>query len=38
METYQATSEDLDGVSNLFNSYRMFYEKSSDLEGAKKYI
>ncbi|VDG99750.1 putative acetyltransferase [Lysinibacillus sphaericus] len=38
METYQATIEDLDGVSNLFNSYRMFYEKSSDLEGAKKYI
>ncbi|MGN7410992.1 GNAT family N-acetyltransferase [Sporosarcina sp. SAFN-010] len=38
METYQATIEDLEGVSNLFNSYRMFYEKSSDLEGAKKYI
>ncbi|GKV70518.1 N-acetyltransferase [Sporosarcina sp. NCCP-2716] len=38
METYQATIEDLDGISNLFNSYRMFYEKPSDLEGAKKYI
>ncbi|MBD7984378.1 GNAT family N-acetyltransferase [Sporosarcina sp. Sa2YVA2] len=38
METYQATIEDLEGVSNLFNSYRMFYEKPSDLEGAKKYI
>ena len=35
METYQATIEDLDGVSNLFNSYRMFYEQTSDLEGAK---
>ncbi|WP_200411316.1 GNAT family N-acetyltransferase [Virgibacillus salexigens] len=38
METYQATIEDLEGVSNLFNSYRMFYEQPSDLEGAKKYI
>ncbi|MGE6415595.1 GNAT family N-acetyltransferase [Planococcus kocurii] len=38
METYQATIEDLEGVSNLFNSYRMFYENPSDLEGAKKYI
>ncbi len=38
MEIYQATIEDLEGVSNLFNSYRMFYEQPSDLEGAKKYI
>ena len=38
LETYQATIEDLEGVSNLFNSYRMFYEQPSDLEGAKKYI
>ena len=35
MEIYQATIEDLEGVSNLFNSYRMFYEQTSDLEGAK---
>lgn len=38
MEIYQATIEDLDGVSNLFNLYRMFYEQASDLEGAKAYI
>lgn len=38
MEIYQATIEDLEGVSNLFNSYRMFYEQTSDLEGAKSYI
>lgn len=38
MEIYQATIEDLEGVSNLFNLYRKFYEQQSDLEGAKNYI
>lgn len=38
MKIYQATIEDLDGVSNLFNFYRMFYEQASDIEGAKTYI
>ena len=38
MEIYQATIEDLEGVSNLFNLYRIFYEQTSDLEGAKTYI
>ncbi|MCM3109580.1 GNAT family N-acetyltransferase [Lederbergia lenta] len=38
MEIYQASIEDLDGVSNLFNLYRMFYQQPSDLEGAKTYI
>lgn len=38
MEIYQATIEDLEGVSNLFNLYRMFYQQASDLEGAKTYI
>ena len=38
METYQATNEDLEGVSNLFNLYRMFYQQTSDLEGATAYI
>ncbi len=38
MEIYQATHEDLDGVSKLFNLYRMFYDQTSDLEGAKDYI
>ena len=38
MEIYQATIEDLEGVSNLFNAYRMFYEQTSDLDGAKGYI
>ncbi|MEH7379964.1 GNAT family N-acetyltransferase [Bacillus sp. JJ1533] len=38
MEIYQATIEDLEGVSNLFNLYRMFYQQTSDLEGAKTYI
>jgi ribosomal protein S18 acetylase RimI-like enzyme len=38
MEIYHATIEDLDGVSKLFNLYRMFYQRPSDLEGAKTYI
>jgi len=38
LEIYQATIEDLEGVSSLFNSYRIFYEQASDLEGAKDYI
>ncbi|CAM4001462.1 GNAT family N-acetyltransferase [Lederbergia lenta] len=38
MEIYQASIEDLDGVSNLFNLYRMFYQQPSDLEGANIYI
>ena len=38
MEIYQATMEDLEGVSNLFNLYRLFYQKTSDIEGAKAYI
>lgn len=38
MEIYQATIEDLEGVANLFNLYRMFYQQTSDLEGAKTYI
>ena len=38
MEVYQAKMEDLEGASNLFNLYRMWYQQPSDLEGAKTYI
>ncbi|WP_413381884.1 N-acetyltransferase family protein [Alkalihalobacillus sp. 1P02AB] len=38
MEIYQATMEDLEGVSVLFNQYRQFYEQVSDLKGAKAYL
>ncbi|WP_173918631.1 N-acetyltransferase [Halobacillus sp. Marseille-Q1614] len=38
MEVYQAAIEDLEGVSNLFNLYRVFYQQPSDIEGAKTYI
>ena len=38
MEIYQATMEDLEEVSNLFNLYRLFYQQTSDLEGARAYI
>ncbi|WP_096156382.1 GNAT family N-acetyltransferase [Bacillus sp. FJAT-45066] len=38
MEVRRATTEDLAGVAQLFNKYRMFYEQNSDLEGATQYI
>jgi GNAT superfamily N-acetyltransferase len=38
MEIFQATIADLDGVANLFNQYRMFYQQASDLDGAMTYI
>ena len=38
MKIFQATIEDLEGVSHLFNLYRMFYQQESDIEGAKTYI
>lgn len=38
LEIFQATIEDLEGVSNLFNLYRMFYQQESDLEAAKTYL
>jgi len=34
----QATIDDLDEVSNLFNLYRIFYRKESDIEGAKIFL
>ena len=38
MKLFQATEADIDGVSNLFNEYRVFYNQPSDLEGAKRFI
>lgn len=38
MEIYQATIEDSEGVTDLFNLYRIFYQQTSDLEGARAYI
>jgi ribosomal protein S18 acetylase RimI-like enzyme len=38
MEISEATIEDLEGVSNLFNLYRIFYQQESDLESANTYI
>ncbi|MDQ0230123.1 GNAT family N-acetyltransferase [Metabacillus malikii] len=38
MEIYQATLKDLDEIANLFNSYRIFYQQHSDLEGAKAFL
>ncbi|MGY3714256.1 N-acetyltransferase family protein [Sutcliffiella cohnii] len=38
MTIYEATKNDVEGVSNLFNLYRVFYNKPFDLEGARSYI
>ncbi|NHN33387.1 GNAT family N-acetyltransferase [Paenibacillus agricola] len=34
----QATLEDLEDLSILFNEYRIFYKQESDLEGAKRFL
>jgi ribosomal protein S18 acetylase RimI-like enzyme len=34
----QATIENLDGIVQLFNEYRIFYKQDSDIDGAKKFI
>lgn len=38
MEVFQARSEHLEEVTNLFDQYRVFYNSSSDLETARKFI
>ncbi|WP_394185036.1 GNAT family N-acetyltransferase [Metabacillus halosaccharovorans] len=38
MNIIKATVSDLDDVAVLFNNYRIFYEQSSDLEGAKAFL
>ena len=38
MKYRKATSKDLDSLSELFDAYRMFYHKSTDLEGAKTFL
>jgi len=38
MNIYQATPKDMEGVANLFNQYRIFYEKSTDMDGASSFI
>ncbi|MDT9727189.1 GNAT family N-acetyltransferase [Xylanibacillus composti] len=38
MTVQQATIEQLDEIVSLFNDYRIFYEKTSDLEGARAFI
>ncbi|MCV9884400.1 GNAT family N-acetyltransferase [Metabacillus halosaccharovorans] len=38
MNIIKATMSDLDDVAVLFNNYRIFYEQSSDLQGAKAFL
>ena len=38
MNYRKATSKDLGSLSELFDAYRMFYHKSTDLEGAKTFL
>lgn len=38
MEVFQARFEHLEEVSNLFDQYRVFYNSSSDLEAARKFL
>lgn len=36
--TKKATLEDLENLNLLFNSYRIFYKKESDLEASKEFL
>jgi len=38
MNIIKATLNDLEAVAHLFNAYREFYQQSSDIAGAKKFI
>jgi len=38
MKIYQATNNDLNGITSLFNKYRMFYKQEENLEGARDFI
>ncbi|WP_088042367.1 GNAT family N-acetyltransferase [Bacillus sp. EAC] len=38
MKIYQATNSDLNGITSLFNEYRMFYKQEENLEGARDFI
>ncbi|PAE23239.1 MULTISPECIES: GNAT family N-acetyltransferase [Bacillaceae] len=38
MEIYQASLDDLEGVSALFNLYRVFYKQAANTEAAAGYI
>lgn len=36
--TSKASRQDIDSLAELFNSYRMFYDKKSDVQGAKQFL
>jgi GNAT superfamily N-acetyltransferase len=38
MEVRKATIDDLPALAELFNGYRIFYKKQSDIEGAKQFL
>ena len=38
IEVKKATLDDLEELAPLFDGYRIFYEKSSDLEGANAFL
>ncbi|PCJ67589.1 MAG: GNAT family N-acetyltransferase [Bacteroidetes bacterium] len=38
MHYRKANNKDIDSLSQLFNNYRVFYKKESDIEGAKKFL
>ena len=38
IHTEQATLQHIDSLSNLFDQYRVFYQKPSDVTGAKQFL
>jgi ribosomal protein S18 acetylase RimI-like enzyme len=38
MKTRKASIVDIENISQLFDEYRVFYKKESDIQGAKKFL
>lgn len=38
MQIHQATINDLDSLTELFDFYRLFYKQASDLKGAREFL
>ncbi|QDP39902.1 GNAT family N-acetyltransferase [Radiobacillus deserti] len=38
MHVYQATIQDLEGITPLFNAYRVFYKQTSNISAAKAFM
>lgn len=38
VDVFQATADELEDLAPLFNEYRMFYKRASDVDGARSSV